>query len=284
MKSFLSSVLLGIMLMTFAAEASGANAPHIEPGKQLPQSVKVRGGQDADSHETTIRYYLFVPKAYREQGEPWPLLMFLHGLGECSTYDLARAKIHGPASFVEKRPDFPFVLITPQSPPPINDPPGKEVKRTSEEIVALVRKAWNPEQLIQLVDHVEHHLQIDPNRVYVTGLSMGGFGTWRLAATYPDRFAAIAPICGGGQPADWAKPLSKVPIWAFHGAKDPVVPLASTQSMVDAIRAAGGNVQLTVYPDVQHNAWVPAYNDPKLYEWFLAHQRKHTSQSGKKVE
>jgi predicted peptidase len=186
-------------------------------------------------------------------------MLFLHGLGESGDNELERVKIHGPPGFVDSRPDFPFVVVAPQLPPP----PG-EMKD--------VPTAWKPEPLIRLLDHIMANLNIDPTRVYVTGLSMGGYGTWRLVAAYPDRFAAAAPICGGGEPKSMAPSLRRVPIWAFHGALDPLVPLCKSQEMVEAIRCAGGNVRLTVYPNVEHNSWKQTYDNPKLYDWLLSHR------------
>lgn len=253
--SILIAAVLGALFM-----AQAENAVHVEPGKQLPHSVTVHVGDGAASRDVTIRYLLFVPKNYKADGQKWPLMLFLHGLGECSNDDLNLVKIHGPAKIVDGRPDFPFVVVSPQCPPP---------NRAMKDVPA----AWKPEELIQLVDHAIGTLNVDPERVYVTGLSMGGYGTWRLAATYPDRFAAAVPICGGGDPATMAKPLSKVPIWAFHGEKDTAVPVKKSQDMVDAVRREHGDVQLTVYPDVEHNSWVPTYDNPKVYDWLLAHRR-----------
>jgi predicted peptidase len=137
-----------------------------------------------------------------------------------------------------------------------------------------VPSAWKADELILLVDHVVAKLNVDPNRVYVTGLSMGGYGTWRLAAKYPERFAAALPICGGGQPDEMAKALSRVPIWAFHGEKDAVVRVAESKKMVEAVRRAGGDVKLTVYPDVEHNSWDRTYDNQEVYDWLLSHRRK----------
>jgi predicted peptidase len=109
--------------------------------------------------------------------------------------------------------------------------------------------------------------------VYLTGLSMGGFGTWSLAAAHPEKFAAIAPICGGGEPRT-ARRLKSIPTWVFHGAKDPTVPLARSEAMVQALKKAGGDVKFTVYRDAGHDSWTETYNNPKLYEWFLAHSKK----------
>jgi predicted peptidase len=202
---------------------------------------------------------LFVPNGYTSDGNPWPLMLFLHGLGESSNDDLSRVKIHGPPSFVDERPDFPFVVVTPQLPPP----PG-EMKD--------VPTAWKPEPLVQLLDRVTNELNIDRTRVYCTGLSMGGYGTWRLVAKYPERFAAAVPICGGGDPAAMAPGLRRVPIWAFHGARDEVVPLSESDKMVKAVRRAGGDVRLTVYPDVAHDSWKRAYANPEVYKWMLSHR------------
>ncbi len=243
---------------------------HVEPGKQLPQSVRVHA-LDKPGAEVTIRYMLFVPKNYKADGPKLPLMLFLHGLGECSTDDLNRVKIHGPAKIVEKQPDFPFVLITPQCPPPASEDAGKQL--SPSELKTLIQHAWKPDQLIQLIDHVAGRLNVDRDRIYVTGLSMGGYGTWRLAATYPDRFAAAVPICGGGEAEQMAKPLSKLPVWAFHGAKDTVVPPAESRAMVEAIRKEHGHVLFTIYPNADHNSWDATYDDPKIYDWLLSHRR-----------
>jgi predicted peptidase len=259
------AVFSGAMLM-----AQSTGSIHIEPGKQLPQSLEIQLGGKSAPRDVTIRYMLFAPKDYKAEGKKWPLLLFLHGLGECSNDDLSRVKIHGPANFVDSRPDFPFVVVTPQLPPP---PGYKEgVTYSSEQIIALARKAWAPDELIQLVDHVTAKMNIDRGRVYVTGLSMGGYGTWRLVAEHPERFAAAVPICGGGEPETMARAVNRMPIWAFHGAKDPTVPLAEGKKMVDAVKRAGGDVRFTVYPDVAHNSWKVTYDNQEMYDWLLAHQ------------
>jgi predicted peptidase len=101
---------------------------------------------------------------------------------------------------------------------------------------------------------------------------MGGYGTWHLAAAQPQRFAAIAPICGGGNPTQAPK-LKNLPVWAFHGAKDDVVPLSESEIMVSALQGCGGNVKFTVYPEAKHDSWTQTYNNPELYQWFLQHRR-----------
>jgi predicted peptidase len=242
--------------------AQTSDSIRVEPGKQLPQSLTIRIESEGEPCNVTIHYLLFVPKDYEPNGKKWPLMLFLHGYGECGngTSDLNRVKLHGPPGFVDSRPDFPFVVITPQCPQPKYD-------------LKEIAKAWKSEQLIQLVDHVADKLNIDPTRVYATGLSMGGFGTWRLVAAHPERFAAALPICGGGnKPEAMAKSLRRVPIWTFHGARDSVVPLSMSQDMVDAVRRAGGDVKLTVYPDIEHNSWKQTYDNPKVYDWLLSHR------------
>ena len=126
---------------------------------------------------------------------------------------------------------------------------------------------------------------MDTNRVYLTGLSMGGFGTWKLAVAHPELFAAIVPICGGGETIEVllaarerGAALKSLPVWAFHGAKDPVVSLEESERMVNALKKLGGKeVKLTVYPEAQHDSWTETYNNPQLYEWFLQHKRGEKS-------
>jgi predicted peptidase len=177
--------------------------------------------------------------------------MFLHGSGETGT-DLAKLKLYGlPKVIEQKKFDHPCIVVSPQTPV----------------------RGWSPDVLVALLDEVVAEHRVDKDRVYLTGLSMGGFGTWHTAAAHPDRFAAIVPICGGGNPADAAK-LKAVAVWAFHGAKDEAVPLRASEQMVDALKAAGADVKFTVYPNTGHDAWTPAYDDPELYTWLLAQKRR----------
>ncbi|HID54914.1 TPA: phospholipase [Candidatus Poribacteria bacterium] len=208
----------------------------------------------------TVRlgYLLFLPDEYvRGTKRKWPLILFLHGAGERGD-DLNLLKRHGIPKITEERPDFPFIAVSPQCP----------------------RYSWwtaEIESLKTLLDHIVESYPVDTDRVYLTGLSMGGFGTWRLAASYPERFAAIAPICGGGDPK-WAPRLKDIPAWVFHGAKDEIVPLSESERMVEALKACGGNVRFTVYPDAGHDSWTRTYENPELYEWFLQHSKGETDQ------
>ncbi|MGQ9525461.1 MAG: prolyl oligopeptidase family serine peptidase [Armatimonadota bacterium] len=129
------------------------------------------------------------------------------------------------------------------------------------------------DMVVAVLEKTKREYSVDPDRVYLTGLSQGGFGTFAIAAKHPDLFAAIAPICGGGRPEEMAPALKALPCWAFHGDADPVVKVDLSKAMVDAINAAGGNAKLTVYPGVGHNSWDKAYREEKLGQWFLQHRK-----------
>jgi predicted peptidase len=209
----------------------------------------------------SYNYLLFLPDALRVTGgdrsttqQPLlPTILFLHGSGERGS-DLNDVRKQGVAKIVEQQLDFPFIVISPQCPR---------------------REDWSVEQLSILLDEVIASYPVDPDRVYLTGLSMGGYGTWHLAAAQPQRFAAIAPICGGGNP-EVARELKNLPVWVFHGAKDDVVPLSESEIMVSELKTHDGNVKFTVYPEADHDSWTQTYNNPELYEWFLQHQRQQT--------
>jgi predicted peptidase len=204
-----------------------------------------------------LKYLLHVPEqAQHSRHEKWPAILFLHGLGE-SGDDPSAVLREGLPPFVVRHPDFPFIVIAPQCP----------------------WNTWWPELadwLDQLLQECGSTLPIDHQRLYLTGLSMGGFGSWYLGARWPRRFAAVAPICGGGLIfhgfPERVQRLKDTPVWAFHGAKDDVVPLDESQTLVDALRKCGGKVEFTVYPEAAHNSWTPTYNNPELYRWFLSHR------------
>jgi predicted peptidase len=213
-----------------------------------------------------LNYLLFLPKGYGDDvNQKWPLLIFLHGGGECGD-NLELLKAHGPPKLVDKRPDdFPFIIASPQS--PISEIPHVD--------------RWEAHILSNFLTHLERNFAVDADRVYLTGLSNGGFGTLRWAAREPQRFAAIVPVCGGGWP-HYGKQLKDVPIWLFHGEKDPTVPLKYSQEMADAIRERGGNPKLTIYEDVGHDSWTATYNNPEVYKWMLSHKLSDRPTAAKK--
>ena len=216
-----------------------------------------QGNQQPARLETQVNvaldYLLYLPPEYSEQ-ESWPLVLFLHGAGERGD-DLELVKVHGPPKLIAEGRDFPFIVVSPQCPEGF---------------------WWEPIELVALLDEIEASYKVDPDRIYVTGLSMGGFGSWRLAAYAPERLAAIAPICGGGE-THWVKRFAHLPVWAFHGALDEGVPLVRSQTMVDELVEKGGHPELTVYPDAGHDSWTETYNNPKLYEWLLEQRRAEVS-------
>ncbi len=234
-------IALTAALLAWCSTASAADDPaKIQQEKTFEKEVLTK---------VKLDYLLFLPEGYEKSEKDYPLILFLHGAGESGT-GLARVKKHGMAKVVETKKDLPFIVVSPQSP----------------------GRGWNPETLNALLDRIILDYRVDRDRVYLTGLSMGGYGTWTLAAQHPERFAAIAPICGGGNPKDASK-LKDLPIWVFHGAKDPTVPIARSQEMVDALKAVGSSVKFTVYPNAVHDSWTETYDNPELYAWFLSHKR-----------
>lgn len=226
-------------------------------GCTATQPVNVTTGQSSQSFEQTITksfegdFLVYIPDGYSDDSSPWPLILFLHGAGERGN-DLELVKKHGPPKLVDADQAFPFVIVSPQVKP---------------------NSWWDSAYLMALLDEVEATYNIDSDRIYLTGLSMGGFGTWDLAMRAPERFAAIAPICGGG--FRWtACSLKNTPVWAFHGAKDQVVPLSESEQMVEAVNACDGNAKLTIYPDANHDSWTETYDNQELYTWFLKHSRQ----------
>lgn len=199
----------------------------------------------------TMRYLTSVPEGYGEdKNKRWPLVLFLHGAGERGD-DLSRVVIHGPGKHIKEGKQYPFILIAPQCPE---------------------MQWWQADELIALLNYAEENFLVDLDRIYVTGLSMGGMGTFELAAKIPDRLAAVAPICGRGNPHH-APRFKKLPLWAFHGDADNVVPQRGSIEMVEAINAAGGEAKLTIYPGVGHDSWSETYANPEFWEWLLSHKR-----------
>ena len=223
----------------------------------FPCDAQSAGEQVARSLELTIqktvetKCLLYLPPGYEMAEQQWPLLLFLHGIGERGD-DIELVKRHGPPKMIAGGKEFPFVVVSPQCP----------------------EDEWRSLDVLNaLLDEIIEKYRIDEDRIYVTGLSMGGYGAWRLAYTYPDRFAAVAPICGGGNP-EKAVLMKDIPTWAFHGARDETVPVERSKEMVDALKAAGGTVRFTVYSEAGHvEAWQNAYSNPELWEW-LGQQRR----------
>ncbi len=192
------------------------------------------------------RYVIYLPPHYAEATEKWPLIVFLHGA--CADESLEKLKHFGPIKYALDHENSGFVAASPAT-----------------------ARGWSVGGLHAFLNGVrQQYTNLDPARVYLTGYSMGGQATWMMATTYPDRFAAIAVVAGGGNPAVASRQLRHLPVWVFHGAQDPVVPVQYGWQMIHALQQAGGQVRYTIYPRCGHEAWYPAYKDPELYDWFLA--------------
>jgi predicted peptidase len=203
----------------------------------------------------SCRYLLLLPKGYGKKQQNWVMIIFLHGAGKRPD-NLKKIWTPIPPNIPEVKKNFQFIVVYPQCP--------KDNKGNS--------RGWSNKLLFDLVNDITSRHYVDKKRIYVTGLSMGGTGAWDMACTYPDLFAAIAPVCGWTQP-EKACGMKNVPVWAFHGAKDPVVPLEESKEMVEAVKACGGNTRLTIYPNAGHNAWTQTYYNKELYQWFLKHAK-----------
>ncbi len=200
--------------------------------------------------EAPMRGWLYLPPGYLASRQDWPLVVFLHGSGERGD-DLARVTAHGLPKLAARGANYPFVLVSPQLPDGLR---------------------WEASVLHAMLACLRAGLRIDADRVTATGLSLGGYGVWDWATGYPNDLAGIAPVCGAGEPEDQCR-MVHVPVRAYHGADDDVVPLAAQQASIDALRACGGTVGFTVYPHVGHGAWEPAYQDPALVPWLMARRR-----------
>lgn len=235
----------------------------------LKNSTTMTTGQTAQKFQIERKqvlaadYLLFLPQGYDATSKKrWPVILFLHGAGERGT-NLALVAKHGPPKLDAAQTNFPFIVVSPQCPD---------------------GQMWSDDLLLALLDEVETKYAVDKHRVYLTGLSMGGFGAWSLGLSHPERFAAVAPVCGGGEtilitlaqhydPVKLAQ-LKSLGVWAFHGGKDTTVTPDESEHMVKALRKVGcTDVKLTIYPETQHDSWNQAYADPELFAWFLQHSR-----------
>jgi predicted peptidase len=246
--SFIISFFMGTVM---------AHSEDITPG-QTAQKFHLERKQVLDTD-----YLLFLPKGYGEDANKrWPLILFLHGAGErgSNVWDIAK---NGLAKADTQMTNFPFIVVSPQCPD---------------------GGMWSDDSLLALLDEIESKYAVDTHRVYLTGLSMGGFGTWNLGLSHPERFAAIAPICGGGETIlltldlDFDKAqlpkIRTLGVWAFHGGKDKTVMTEESVRMVNELKKIGcTDVKLTIYPEAPHDSWTQAYAEQGLYTWFLQHSR-----------
>jgi predicted peptidase len=222
-----------------------------------------------DAAGKSLPYRLLYPKEIKP-GEKFPLVLFFHGAGECGT-DNEKQLVHGMNDFAsdEVMEMYPAFVVAPQCPDGVMwvDTPWSADSHTMKE------KPTEPlRQSLELVEALTKVLPIDTKRLYITGLSMGGFGVWDAIQRHPDRFAAAVVVCGGGDPAYAAK-IKHVPVWAFHGDSDPAVKPKRSREMIEALKKAGGNPHYTEYETTGHDSWTKTYADPRMYEWLFG-QRK----------
>jgi predicted peptidase len=249
---------LVLLIALVAAILAGLTACATVPVGQHPYTSPVKVG----TVSREVRYLLYLPDAYgKDRGVKWPLILFLHGMGECGS-DLDSLKKHPLPQTLETNKDFPFIVVSPQ--------------------LLSSYYGWEPqlEALNALLLQIQARFSVDPKRVYVTGLSMGGSGTWRMALRFPRRFAAVVPVAGFYTFESRKLPtnmcdLRDLPIWTFHGARDSTVKLYQDEIIVTALKACGSSVKFTIYEDAEHeDTWRKAYADPALFEWMLAQSLK----------
>ncbi|MFW2404384.1 MAG: prolyl oligopeptidase family serine peptidase [Gammaproteobacteria bacterium] len=239
----LKKVLRFAVLLTLAGSTLYACSVH-----EITRQDSVVSADVAEP-AATMDYLIYLPKEYDaadQASTDWPVLFFLHGIVQ-SGNDLRMLPKYGPAQQIEAGRDFPFIVITPQ----------------------MSAWSWNVEETVAFVEHCIETYRIDANRVYLSGVSLGGRGVWSVAAARPDLFAAIAPVSGWGK-EDEAVATAQIPAWIFHGEKDPLIWPSAAEKMHAAREAAGGNAELTLVPGAGHTIWDEVYAEDDLYDWLLA--------------
>lgn len=259
------TLLVGLIsLVTLASTALAGDY------RELVDRLEKRAYRGADG--ASLPYRLFVPAKYDRQ-QKYPLIIFLHGAGERGD-DNSRQLVHAQVlRFVsdEVQAEHPCFLIAPQCPA---GQKWMDVDWTKNPVPPLPEQPSQPMRLVlELLDSLQKEFSLDTSRIYVTGLSMGGYGTYDLAARRPDLIAAAVPICGGVDLSQ-AKKVAHIPFWIFHGGADGVVHPDFSRTMVEALKAAGASPRYTEYPGVGHNSWSKAYLEPELVEWVFGQVRR----------
>jgi predicted peptidase len=240
-----SIILAALTLLTAVPLPAGEKAEH-------GFLNKVYKSADGD-----FKYVVYVPEEYKGD-TAYPVILFLHGAGERGTDGLKQASVGlGKAirDKIKKKEAFPFIAVFPQS------------------VKSWTAGAPDAKHALAILDEVEKTFKTDKSQVYLTGLSLGGFGTWSIAAAHPDRWAAIVPVCGGGNPKTVEK-IKDIPCWCFHGDADTAVRVKRSREMIEALKSAGASPRYDEYPGVGHNSWDNAYGTAELYTWMLKQKRK----------
>ena len=252
-------MLIGCMYCFCVGVAQAQESPQTQPDEL--SAFQARVFDDGEGH--ALPYRLLIPQESEDQS---PVLLFLHGAGERGD-DNRRQLIHGKDVLLKAAREFGCIVVAPQC------PAGSKwsVVDWTQDRITFSDEPSEPMRLaLGLIDLLAEQYDVDKNRLYIMGLSMGGYGTWDTICRYPERFAAAAPICGGADTA-LAQQVVNVPVWAFHGEADPVVSVELTRAMIQAIKDAGGDPKYTEYPDTGHNSWTPAFAEPELLTWLTSH-------------
>jgi poly(3-hydroxybutyrate) depolymerase len=220
-------------------------------------------------HGVAYRFQVYLPESFRQEArKPWPVILFLHGRGERGSEGMWQTQNGLPQAVRDHPERWPFVIVMPQCP---------------------LSSFWTDPEMLTMamaaLDQETEEFRLDPQRTYLTGLSMGGYGAWELARLHPQRWAAVAVLAGGvfwsyaperwqeaaTLPAEYARALGRTPVWLFHGSEDNIVASRQSELLFDAFKTAGGHVRLWVYMGLKHDCWTRAYNEPELPRWLLAH-------------
>lgn len=254
-----TAILLCLFLFLFASINVSAQVDRFAP-------LKYEDGKGG-----VLNYQMLFPDA--NPSRKYPLVIFLHGAGERGDDNKAQLK-WGVQNFAtdEYMSKYPAIVIAPQCPKDMQWS-NLDFDRDAGTIFLKDAPSKPMELLIQLIEKTMKEMSVDPSRVYITGLSMGGFGTFDLTMRKPDWFAASVPVCGGGDISK-AATIAHIPTWIFHGAEDAVVPSRLSADMLQALKDAGAHPGYTEYPEVGHFSWLMAYSDPLMIEWMFRQRKK----------
>jgi predicted peptidase len=257
--------VLVVVLVAWLTQDLIAKGAHVKETGFIPRVHQGPDGKEA-------KYVVFVPHDYKGD-RAYPVILFLHGAGEWGTDGQKQLTVGLGPAVRQREKTFPFLVVFPQS-----QRQTWGISLANVLSIHNILATWSADQpegkrALAMLAAVEKDYRVDPERVYLTGVSMGGYGVWSLAASQPERWAAIVPVCGGGEPGA-ARKIKALPCWCFHGEDDKSVAVSASRAMVKALWAAGGHPNYTEYAGVGHDSWVKAYDTDDLYEWLLRHRRK----------
>jgi poly(3-hydroxybutyrate) depolymerase len=270
MHAFARALAVGLLIGSPLVDTQAS--PFAGPALSRPKNFQETGflNRTLDLHGVTYRFQVYLPEDFRrDDHRQWPIILFLHGRGERGAEGMWQTEIGLPEAVRDHPERWPFIIVMPQCP--------QAHYWTDPDMMTMAMAALDQEI-------IEFHADIA--RTYLTGLSLGGYGSWELARTYPKRWAAIAIAASGifwsyaperwreatTLPAEYAHALGRTPIWAFHGSDDPVVPVREDELMFAALKASGGHIRYWVYQGLRHDCWFRAFNEPDLPRWLLSHR------------